>query len=291
MNDENGSANGGQPGGDGAAGGNGGGAAPWYAMEGMAPEQATQLGELVKTKGWKHPGEALLSYANLERVFGADKAGRTILAPKGDDDAEGWNALYDRLGRPKTPDEYELPVPEGDDGAFAKVASTWLHEAGVPKRQAQLIASKWNEFSAALEEQQAKDFQAQTERDYAALKGEWGAAAAQNEEMARRAVAQFGQEAGLDAEGLTKLEKAIGTGPMLKLFNAIGSKFAEGTFVGGNAPAGYKMTPAQAQAEITKKFSDTEFMDRYMNQDEKIRKVAIEEMAELQRQAHPELQQ
>lgn len=291
MSEANGSAAGGQPGGDGAAGGNGGGAAPWYAMEGMPPEQTTALGELVTTKGWKHPGEALLSYQNLEKVFGADKAGRTILAPKGDDDADGWSAVYDRLGRPKTPDEYGLKAPEGDDGAFLKVAATWMHEAGLNPKQAGLMAEKWNAFAAEAAQAEERQFVQKTQQDYDALKLEWGQAAAQNEELARRAVAKFGGTAGLNAKGLTKLEKAIGTGPMLKLFHAIGSAYAEGTFQGGDNPGGFKRTPAQAQAEITKKFTDAEFMARYTNSDAKIRQSAIEEMMELQRAAHPELAQ
>ena len=81
MSDDTGSAPAGNP------------AAPapaWYAPEGIDPNTSTQLGELVKAKGWKGPADALLSYQNLEKVFGADKAGRTILAPQSDDDADGW---------------------------------------------------------------------------------------------------------------------------------------------------------------------------------------------------------
>ena len=59
----------------------------WYATDGLDEGTASQLGELVKAKGWKGPADALLSYQNLEKVFGADKAGRTILAPKSEVEA------------------------------------------------------------------------------------------------------------------------------------------------------------------------------------------------------------
>lgn len=284
MSDGNGSADAGNPGAPAASGG-----APWYTMDGMATDQASQLGELVKAKGWKHPSEALMSYSNLERLFGADKAGRTILAPKGDDDADGWNAVYDRLGRPKSPEEYKLPVPEGDDGEFAKAAAPVLHKLGVTTRQAQGLAEWFNTLKAESAKAEAEAFGTKSEAEYKALQTEWGAAAKQNEELARRAVAKFGQKAGLDQAGLERLEKAIGTAPMLKLFSEIGSSFAEGTFVSSDAPSGGVLTPAQAQNKINAKFADQEFMARYMNPDPRVRQGAIDEMMALQKMAHPEL--
>lgn len=257
---------------------------PWYAMDGMAADQVAALGETVKTKGWKHPSEALLSYVNLEKVFGADKAGRTILAPKDENDAEGYAAIYDRLGRPKAAEDYKLPVPDGDDGTFAKAMAPVLHKHGLNVKQAQGIANEYNALIKAAEEQ----FLRTSDEQYKALKTEWGQAATQNEELARRAVAKFGKDAGLDEGGLDRLERAIGTGPMLKLFHAIGASFAEGTFVDGRAGAG-GLTPAAAKAEIAKKFSDSEFMARYTNADAKIRQTAIDEMMQLQRIANPQL--
>lgn len=297
MTTENGSAGAGNPGagaGDGGqggapAGGAGGGTPPWYAMDGMPPEQVTQLGEVVKAKGWKHPGEAMLSYTNLEKLMGADKAGRTILAPKDANDVEGHNALYDRLGRPKTPDEYKLPVPEGDDGSLAKAMAPVLHKHGLSARQAEGLAKDWNALMQDMGEKANAAYAAKTDAEFKALQGEWGAAAKQNEELARRAMAKFGTAAGLDAEGLDRAEKAIGTGPLLKLFHAIGASFAEGTFVDGAGPSGGKMTPAQAQTAINTKFGDKDFMARYTNEDAKIRQTAIDEMMELQRMANPQL--
>lgn len=285
MSDDNGSVSNGQPGD--SAGTTG--APSWYAMEGMAPDQVGQLGEMVKAKGWKHPGEALLSYQNLEKVFGADKAGRTILAPKSDDDTEGWNSLYNRLGRPESADKYELPVPEGQDRSFAEAFAPVMFEAGLTAKQAKALAEKWNEMSGSIVEQQEAAFQQQVDAEYSALQREWGVAAAQNEEIARRAAIKFSKEAGLDADAFDAMEKAIGTAKLIKLFHSVGSSFQEGTFVSNDALSGGKMTPAQADAKIKGKFTDQEFMARYMNQDPKIRQGAIDEMMALQKMANPEL--
>jgi hypothetical protein len=265
-------------------------AAPaWYAPEGLAPEVSSSLGELVKTKGWKGPADALLSYQNLEKVFGADKAGRTILAPKSDDDADGWNAVYNRLGRPESADKYELPVPEGDDGSFAKSVAPVLHELGLTAKQARGLAEWWNETSSKRIEMEGDSFAQKSEAQYQALQKEWGAAAAQNEELAKRAVLKFSKEAGIDEATFDAMERAIGTAKVMKLFHSIGSSFAEGSFVSSDTPAAGAMTPAQAKNKIAGMFADQEFMGRYMNNDQRVRQGAIEEMMRLQRMANPEL--
>lgn len=278
MSDEQGSAPAGNP-------------APtaWYAPEGLDPNTSTQLGELVKAKGWKGPADALLSYQNLERVFGADKAGRTILAPKSDDDADGWNAVYNRLGRPESPDKYGLPVPEGDDGSFAQAAAPVLHELGLTTRQAKGLAEWWNKASSARIEAEGEAFAKSSEAEYAALKGEWGTAAAQNEELAKRAVLKFSKEAGIDEAAFDAMERAIGTAKVMKLFHAIGAQFSESSFVASDAPTGGALTPAQAKQKVAGMFADKEFMARYMHPDERVRQGAIEEMMTLNRMANPNL--
>ena len=264
-------------------------AAPaWYAPEGIDQSTASQLGELVKAKGWKGPADALLSYQNLEKVFGADKAGRTILAPKSDDDAEGWTAVYNRLGRPESPDKYELPVPEGDDGSFAQAAAPVLHELGLTAKQAKGLAEWWNEASSKRIEMEQESFSSRSEAEYKELQREWGAAAAQNEELAKRAVLKFSKEAGIDENTFDAMERAMGTSKLMKLFHAIGSQFAEADFVASDTPSGSAMTPQQAKNKIAGMFADQEFMSRYLNTDERVRQGAIEEMMRLNRMANPD---
>ena len=267
-------------------------AAPaWYAPEGLDAQTSTQLGELVKAKGWKGPADALLSYQNLEKVFGADKAGRTILAPKSDDDADGWSAVYNRLGRPESPDKYELPVPEGDDGSFAQSVAPVLHELGLTAKQAKGLAEWWNEASAKRIELEGESFSSQSEAEYKSLQQEWGAAAAQNEELAKRAVLKFSKEAGIDEDTFDAMERAIGTAKLMKLFHSIGASFAEGDFVSSEMPAAGALSPQQAKNKIAGMFADEEFMGRYLNSDERIRQGAIEEMMQLQRMANPSLEE
>ena len=69
-----------------------------------------------ESKGWKGdtPPDALLSsYKNLEKVWGADKAGRALMLPKDANDTAALDAIYDKLGRPADPSGYEITLPEG----------------------------------------------------------------------------------------------------------------------------------------------------------------------------------
>jgi hypothetical protein len=284
MSDDQGSASAGNPTAPAAA-------PAWYAPEGLDQNTTSQLGELVKAKGWKGPADALLSYQNLEKVFGADKAGRTILAPKSDDDADGWNAVYNRLGRPESADKYELPVPEGDDGSFAQSVAPVLHELGLTAKQARGLAEWWNDASSKRIEMESEGFAAKSEAEYKELQREWGAAASQNEELAKRAVLKFSKEAGIDDQAFEAMEQAVGTARLMKLFHAIGSQFAESDFISSDMPAAGAMSPAQAKNKIAGMFADEEFMARYMNQDARVRQGAIEEMTRLHQMANPELLQ
>ena len=79
-----------------------------------------------------------------------------LVMPGKDATPEQWGEFYKQVGRPDAPEGYELPVPEGDDGAFAKQASGWMHEAGLSKDQAAKLAVKWNELAATQQAAQTK---------------------------------------------------------------------------------------------------------------------------------------
>jgi len=250
------------------AGGNDQGGTPpasgnWYDTFGDE-----ELKGYVQNKGWKDPSELAVGYKNLEKLLGGEK----LPMPKGADDAEGWGRVYDALGRPKSAEEYKLPLPDGDDGGFAKVASNWMHEAGLNQKQAEIIAGKWNEYMQTTVGQQTQQSAQKVEQDLTALKGEWGPAWDENIALGSRAAKQFG----LDAEKLTAIEGAIGTGDMLKLMAKIGRGLTEHNFEGGNTTQGFGMTPAAAKERIAALRNDTGWATKYMNGD-------VEAQAEMKR--------
>jgi len=141
-----------------------------------------------------------------------------------------WKA---KTAVPESPEAYQLPVPEGQDAAFATEAAKWMHEAGVPAEQAQALATKWNEYAAA--QQQAADLarEQQGEADLATLRKEWGQQFDSNAELGRRAVRTFGVE----ADAIEKISSALGDAETLRLFSRIGKHLGEGTLTPSSSGA------------------------------------------------------
>ncbi|CAB3931632.1 hypothetical protein [Achromobacter insolitus] len=172
---------------------------------------------------------------------------KAFIEGKGFKDAgEAVKALQDLEGqtaKPESADAYKLPVPEGQDGAFATEAAKWMHEAGIPVAQAQALATKWNEYQADQAEAADKARQQQGEADVASLRKEWGGQYDANVELGKRAVRTFVGE-GRDAEALLgSIEGAIGAGQLLRLFHRIGANLGEGSLTPNGDDPGHQPEP------------------------------------------------
>jgi hypothetical protein len=124
------------------------------------------------------------SYVNAEKMIGADK----IVIPK-EGDAEGWNAVYQKLGRPDNPDGYGFKepekVPEGlrYDPELDKRVAAISHKRGLNKAQAagvredlmQLVAEGATQNLEAGKSQELAQAKEIADAE-AALKNEWGEA-------------------------------------------------------------------------------------------------------------------
>ena len=256
MTDQTGSAAGGQPGGAPAAGGN---PAPWFGAEADADTKA-----FVESKGWDSPTAAIRSYRQLEQYLGADKAGRGVVWPKDEADAEGWAAIRSRLGVPEKPDGYKLEVPEGEDGAFAKAAAPILHELGISAKQAEGLVKFVNDYAKTQREQFETGLDGQVRQQAEDLEREWGAAYKQNMEVARRGARALGlEEADLDA-----METSLGYKRTIEVMNKIGQKLGEDTFAGeGGQPRA--LSPAAAGERLNQLRADQDWVTRVLNGDRK----------------------
>lgn len=166
--------------------------------------------------------------------------------------AEDWSAFYAKLGRPEAPEGYELPLPDGDDGAFAKQVAPMLHKAGITGEQAKALASEWNTFQAA----QAAEFQAaeqaritamdtQNKAEATELRNEWGTNHDANMEFAKRAVTQFlpAEHAG---DIIAAIEARVGYRATIEMLHGIGKGMAEHDAAGLGEP-GAQPTKSLAQ--------------------------------------------
>ena len=234
----------------------------------------------IQTKGWQSPADVIQSYTNLEKLLGADKAGRGVVLPKEDADPSEWNQVYDKLGRPKSPADYKLPVPEGETGQFAEMAAGKFHELGLTAKQAAGLAEWWNSQSQEMQASQFNQLAQNSEQEMGQLQQEWGKDYDANIEAARRATRQFG----LEAPTLEKIENAIGTKQMLQLFAKIGKGVGEDSFVDGSRAGGLGMSPEAARVRISQLKGDREWAAKYLGGSAD----AKAEMERLMRAAYPQ---
>jgi hypothetical protein len=253
MTGESGSGTTGQPGAGGAGGE--GGTGEWYA--GIADEG---LRGYVQTKGFKDPAALADSYRNLEKLVGVPQDRLLKLPEKPDDPA--WADVHARLGRPETPDGYELKF-EGDD-AFAKRMAARMHALGIPKSAAAGLNEEWNAYVAEIIQQDEQARQQKDAAEMTELKGKWGAKFDENAELARRA----GREFGLSEDEFKAISASLGSGKTLELFQRIGGKLGEAAPFnpqGGNGGGGFGLTAEGARARIQTLMGDKDWTARYLN--------------------------
>jgi hypothetical protein len=180
-----------------------------------------------------------------------------LKVPGKDATPEEWQAFYKQIGAPDSAEAYELPTPEGDDGQFAKTAAEWFKDAGVLPQQAQILATKYNEFAAAqqaaqaaaAEQAQQAEIRALHEKntaEKAELDNEWGQRAPENYEFARRAARQF-FPAEKAQDVIAAMESVLGYKGTVQLLHGIGKGLGEhdATVGMGNATSGAKRSAAQ----------------------------------------------
>ncbi|MFN3432748.1 MAG: hypothetical protein ACK46X_22730, partial [Candidatus Sericytochromatia bacterium] len=121
-------------------------------------------------------------------------AEQLIRLPK-PDDAEGNAALWNRLGRPETPDKFDVKLPEGSDLDKAALDSflATLHKAGpMTPAMAQAAADWYGGFAKQTAEAADKLYKAEQDRVTLELKQELGGAYEQTIDAAAEAAERFG---------------------------------------------------------------------------------------------------
>lgn len=248
---------------------------------------------LIAERQWKNPGDLLNSYRNLEKLTGVP-AEQIIKLPASKRDAQGnviydaaeWGSVYDRLGRPKDPAGYKLPVPQGDNGEFAKEVSKWMYEAGLSEGAGRKLAESWNKF----QEIQAKTFAAEIAKkdteEWGVLKNEWGVDFEANVAIGDKAAEAFG----MTTDHVKALKMALGSKEAMKFLFKIGSKIAvEDKDMIRNAdgsPSFQGMSPDVARAEINRLSKDKAFSQAFSSNDPQVRQEARARMSRLNQIAY-----
>lgn len=245
--------------GEGVAAGNGAASASpgtsWYG--GFDAETRGYLAN----KGWandKGPAELVKSYRNLERMQRAEQ----VPWPKDANDKDGYDRIFNRLGRPKSWQEYGVKLPAGGNQDYADFMQQAFHEAGLSTAQVQAISAKSNARVAELRERADQAFRTQSASELDAVRRQWGQDADHNFAAAQR-FAVAAQSAGLDQAAMEKIERAIGTKAMMGLFAWAGRGLTEDRGPGGGQAFG-RLSPQMAQARLNDLKHDKGWTDRYL---------------------------
>lgn len=258
------------------AGGNGGSSNPQTPvpqpnsfLDGLSED----LRGYAELKGFKDSASVLNAYKNLEKFQGvpADK----LLKLPDENDKEAVNAFLEKLGRPKTAEEYKIAIPEGQSDKLAKAMAPLFFNAGLSQKQVEQLVAGWNSLqqaeAKAIQQQQAEFIAAQE----AELKAEWGGRYNENLELAKRAAISLG----ITAEQINAIEKSTDFKTTMNLLLNIAGKLSEDSLKGaGNAGGNGVLTPAAAKAKLAQLEQDPEWAKKFNNKDS----AAIEEFKRLQ---------
>jgi len=185
------------------------------------------------------------SYIHAQKMVGSDK----IPVPNKYATEDDWNAVYEKLGRPKTADGYKFDLPQDKqvDEVSLKEFSSQAHKLGLLPGQAQGMVKFYNDITAkSLQDADSKALTAR-ETSTKELKQEWGQAFDQKVSQAATLAKSVGATELLDtnlADG-TKL----GDHPvMIKAFAELANKMGEDSIVQASGPT--YLTPNQIEKQI-----------------------------------------
>lgn len=205
----------------------------------------------------------------------------------GPDDAEGWNAVHARLGRPEKPDGYGFKAPEGVtvDAALQGAFGTTAHQLGLTAKQATGLFEWWNgangEAAKAAETARA----AAEEQAIAGLKTEWGDAFKEKLGLANEALLHYGGQELADA-----MRASFSLDPrFVRMMSKLGAGLKEDGLIGGGNGGGGAgaLSPAEARQQIGGLEADPTFVKAYTDKHAPGHAEAVQRMARLHEFAHP----
>ena len=216
--------------------------------------------------------------------------GQSISIPE-ERDAESMGPIWDKLGRPESPDDYDYQPPDRIDTSEYNFDNqqeflNQAHDNGLSNDQAKFVLDFYNNM-AFDSINDIRNFQAKTVADNTtALQKEWGKGYDENLAMAVRAFDEFATDEDRDfLQG-----NGLDSNPMLiRMFHKVGTMMTEGSFT-GNVGSNRMLSPVVAQTEINAIRSDKSHSlhEAYHSAEHPDHQRAIEEMEKLYGLAYQE---
>lgn len=177
------------------------------AAGGGGSDWRSQIPEAYREADWAKkyttPEDFYKGVDNMSKLIGQKTIVQGIEPPGKDAKPEDWDKFYSALGRPESPDKYELPevkpefehlIMEGDDAIWKDFA----HTLGLTPKQA---AEGWSKYGEIINDLAAK-LAPSEDKALAALERDWGKDTRQNLTLASRAAQALGMTDALNEAGL-----------------------------------------------------------------------------------------
>ena len=212
------------------------------------------------------------SYVHANRKLGVP-SDQLMQIPQGEN--ADWNGVYKAMGRPDTPDQYEL----NGTGDMADNFRNQAYQLGLSQKQANELMNWYSEVQSGVDSSDDEDFAKEQVQWVADLQKEWGDSYIKNTKLAERAFRQFGSEDALEVMNAT----GLGSHPALvKMFSQIGQFLAEDGQLTGNQQGRIGgITPGSAKTRIDELLNDKDFTTRYYDQYHPRHQDAVNQMQRL----------
>lgn len=273
------------------------------AQDTVAPNAGEQTNEVqteqaapqqTETKTEAKPAEDLIfgKYKNMEEAQKGFKElekemGSRVKIPGEDATPDDWAKFYAKLGRPDTPDAYEIPVPEDKpaEAAFFKGMAAKAHELGFTKAQMQGIMEWGNAIGAdynAAREAEWAEYHKQSEK---MMMSKWGTDYKDNVFLAATTGVKL-----LGDENFKRLMNSNGLGShpeVIEMFYRLGTQVSEGSIPERAKPAGMTKEDAVAQRLAIMNDKSNPLYEAYRKPMHKDHETAKKKIDELTRIAFP----
>jgi hypothetical protein len=221
---------------------------------GLSAEQVASIPEDLRSEKSLEP---IKDFGGLVKSFadGQKFIGNSIRVPKEDAKPEEWAAVHAKLGRPESPDKYNLTLPRPDKIDWQDEKLKRLRETGFGLGfNHQQMHGVLNLYADLVDETE-KGIQAGKEAALQELSKDWGpeqsAGYQRNMALVKRAVGIYGEgDNGEKTKEFFNSVTEIGNHPLLvRMIAKMAADLDEADYLGGESGGG-GVTPEEAKAKI-----------------------------------------
>src|SRR5262245_1365093 len=188
-------------------------------------------------------------------------------------DEAGWNAIYQRFGKPLDKSGYDFSKVKFADGndldtGFVEFTRDKSFELHMPAQNAAAIAQAFVGFMEQSDKREAEQATTKLSEEKAQLQKDWG----NNYEYNRQTAVQGAQKLKVSAEDVAALEKVVGYSRVMEIFRKVGAGTTEDAYIAGKQGGEFMTTAQTAQARLNELTQNQEWNKRFLaNEPEALR--------------------